>query len=257
MTKPVRGELAGRGSTDKGWVRDGILSFLSKGPQNSTNMAKELGVSKATVSYHTKSLVRKGMIEISDIKSVRGGVYSKTFALKTGNQVLVHRMSEKEESLSKLEEVFERMLMNRHLSPERALADEIKIFLYHAFRLLSEAGSLDRGIFEEFGVRAGQELVSGSLRFDTLKAGLKEFVAFLGERKMADMRVESGKNESRIACASCFESAEHGSVVCDFTKGVLEGTLRAKRGAKYTVEREESSEIPACVFTIRWGRSAP
>jgi predicted hydrocarbon binding protein len=245
-----------RGSTDKGWVRDGILSFLARGPQNSTDMAKHLGVSKATVSYHTKSLVRKGMIEISDIRSVRGGVYSKTFALKTGKQVLVRRMTDKEESLSKLEEVFERMLMNRHLNPERELSDELKIFLYHAFRLLSQADSLDGSVFDEFGLRAGQELVSGSLRFDTLKTGLKEFVTFLGEKKMADMRVESAKNESKIICASCFENPEHGSVVCDFTKGVLEGTLRAKRGAKYTVERVESSEIPACVFTIRWGRLA-
>ena len=257
MSKPERGEVAGTGSTDKGWVRDGILSFLAKGPQNSSDMAKELGVSKATVSYHTKSLVRKGMIEISDIKSVRGGVYSKTFALKTGNQVLVHRMAEQEESLSKLEEVFERMLMSWHLNPERAPADEIKIFLYHAFRLLSPADSLDGSVFEEFGARVGQELVSGSLKFDTLRGGLKEFVAFLGEKKMADMRVDLGKNEAKLACTSCFENAEHGSVVCDFTKGVLEGTLRAKRGAKYTVGRDESSEIPACIFTINWGRMAP
>jgi len=246
--------VAGEVSTDKGWVRDGILSFLAKGPRNSSDMAKELGVSKATVSYHTKSLVRKGMIEISDIKSVRGGVYSKTFALKPGNLVLVHRMVEQEESLAKLEEVFESLLMNWHLNPERAPADEIKIFLYHAFRLLAQADSLDGSIFEEFGTRVGQELVSGSLRFDTLKGGLKEFVAFLGEKKMADMRLESGKNEAMVACASCFENAEHGSTVCDFTKGVLEGTLRAKRGAKYTVERAESSDIPACVFTIKWGR---
>jgi len=253
----VRLEVVAEASTDKGWVRDRILSFLAKGPQNSSDMAKELGVSKATVSYHTKSLVRKGMIEISDIKSVRGGVYSKTFALRPGNLVLVHRMAEQEESLAKLEEVFERLLMSWHLNPERAPADELKIFLYHAFRLLSQADSLDGSIFEEFGARVGQELVSGKLRFDTLKGGLKEFVAHLGEKKMADMRVESGKNEARISCASCFENAEHGNAVCDFTKGILEGTLRAKRGARYTVEREESSDLPTCVFTIKWGRFAP
>jgi predicted hydrocarbon binding protein len=246
--------LVGGSSIHKGWVRDGILSSLAKGPRNSSDMAKELGVSKATVSYHTKSLVRRGMIEISDVKSVRGGVYSKTFALKPGNLVLVHRVKEQGDSLSKLDEVFERLLMSWHLNPERAPADEIKIFLYHAFRLLAESDSLEDSIFEEFGARVGQELVSGSLKFDTLRGGLKEFVAFLGERKMADMRVESGKNEARIVCSSCFENSEHGSKVCQFTTGVVEGTLRAKRGAKYTVVRKESTDIPACVFTIRWGR---
>ena len=63
-------------SPSKGWVRDGILSLLTKGPGTTSEIAKELGVSKATVSYHTKALIRRDMIEIADIKSIRGGVYS-------------------------------------------------------------------------------------------------------------------------------------------------------------------------------------
>ena len=243
-------------STDKGWVRDGILSSLAKGPRNSTEIAKELGVSKATVSYHTKSLVRKGMIEIADVRSVRGGVYSKTYALKPGSRVLIQRAEEKEESFSKLDELFERLLMSWHLNPERPPADEIKIFLYHAFRLLGPGDSQGAKTFEEFGARAGEELIATSLKFGTIRGGLAELVGFLSDNKMADMQLATGKSQARLSCASCFENDDHGNPVCEFTKGVVEGVLKAKRGTKYKVDRKEGRELPACVFTISGGRFA-
>ena len=241
--------------TEKGWVRDGILSTLAKGPRNSSEMAKELGVSKATVSYHTKSLVNRGLIEISDVRSIRGGVYSKTFALKPASGALARKTSDRERSLERLDELFERLLMSWHLKHERAPADEVKIFLYHAFRLLSEAGSLDRETLESYGIRVGEELVSTSLSFDSPKDGLGMMVSYLGERSMADMRLEFGKKTARVACSSCFENTEHGSLVCDFTKGAIEGTLREKLGARFSLSRETDEELPACIFSVRWGRS--
>ncbi len=238
-------------STDKGWVRDGILSILAKGPTNPSQMARELGVSKATVSYHTKSLVRRGMIEIEDVKSVRGGVYSKTYALRPGSRVLVHRLEESELSRTKLDELFERLLMTWYLKPERPPADEIKIFLYHAFRLLGRSDS-ERN-FEEFGIRAGEELFAKSLKFITTKAGLKELVTYLADKKMADMQISSGKGHERLVCSSCFENDRHGGLVCEFTKGVIEGVLRARRGTRYKVSREPDDR-PYCTFTVSGGR---
>src|SRR5271154_5359571 len=105
-------------SPSKGWVRDAILSFLARRPGTSTEIARELGVSKATVSYHTKALIRRDMIEIADIKSIRGGVYSKSYALKRGALALVRRRDEQEGSLTKLDDAFERLLMSWHLEPK-------------------------------------------------------------------------------------------------------------------------------------------
>lgn len=243
-------------ATAKGWVRDGILSSLAKRPGTVSEIAKELGVSKATVSYHTKSLIRRNIIEISDVKSIRGGVYSKTLALQRGSLVLVRRRAEQEDSSSKLDEVFERLLMSWHLRPERKPADEIEVFLYHAFRLLAESDSLDADAFEALGRRVGEELISAPLRFETLKNGLKELTVYLAREEMAEMTSEASGGSARLVCTGCFENKEYGSLVCSFTKGIIEGTLRAKRAGRYSVVRNEKQRVPLCAFDIRGRRVA-
>ena len=86
-------------------MRDGVLSYLARRPGTATEIARALGVSKATISYHTKALIRRDMIEIADIKSIRGGVYSKTYALKQGALALARRKDDQTGSLTKLDEM--------------------------------------------------------------------------------------------------------------------------------------------------------
>jgi len=238
-------------TTAKGWVRDGILSSLARKSGTVSDIARELGVSKATVCYHTRTLIRKNIIEISDVKSVRGGVYSKTLALQRGSFVLVRRRKEQEASLSNLDEVFERLLMSWHLKPKRTPADDIKVFLYHAFRLLAESDSLQSDTFEALGRRVGEELISASLRFSTLREGLKEFSSYLAREEMAEMNSEVSEGNARLVCTGCFENKDYGSLVCRFTQGVIEGTLNAKTGTQYSVERMEEEPLPLCSFDIR------
>ncbi len=249
----------GGASPEKGWVRDGILSFLSKRPGTATEIADDLGVSKATVSYHTKALMRREMIEITDIKSIRGGVYSKTYALKRGAPALVRLRDEQEGSIAKLDERFERLLMSWHLEPVRKPADEMEIFLYHLFRLLAQSGSLDEGIFEGYGQRAGNELVAPSLRFTNMKSGLKELSEYLGREHMAEVTTEMKKRgQPRLVCMGCFENKEYGSLVCSFTQGMLTGAIRAKHGGRLRLERvKQEARAPGCVFALLTRRSKP
>jgi len=237
----------------KGWVRDGILSFLSKGPGTGTEIARNLGVSKATVSYHTKALIRRDMIEIADIKSIRGGVYSKTYALKRGALALARRREGQEVSLTSLDEWFEKLLMSWHLEPRRKPADEIEVFLYHLFRMLAESDSLDDGIFEDFGQRVGTVLIAPSLKFTTMKSGIKELTAYLGAEDMAQLTAEMRKgDEPRLVCMGCFENKEYGGLVCSFTKGMLSGAIRAKRGGRLRLERlKQDAGAPGCLYTVR------
>jgi DNA-binding transcriptional ArsR family regulator len=241
------------GSPSKGWVRDGILSFLAKGPGTATEIANDLRVSKATVSYHTKALIRRDMIEIADIKSVRGGVYSKTYALKRGGLVLVRRRGEQEGSLTQLDEWFERLLMSWHLEPRRKPSDEIEIFLYHLFRILAESDSLEDGVFEGFGLRVGSALISPSLKSATTKAGLKELSDYLGAEDMAQVTAEVRKGEEpRLVCMACFQNKEYGGLVCSFTKGVLTGALRGTRGGRLHLERlKQEDGTPGCAFAVK------
>jgi DNA-binding transcriptional ArsR family regulator len=243
----------GGASPSKGWVRDAILSFLAKSPGTATEIANELGVSKATVSYHTKALVRREMIEIIDIKSIRGGVYSKTYALKRGGLTLARRRDEQEGSLAKIDEWFERLLMSWHIEPTRKPADEMEIFLYHVFRLLAESRSLDEGAFEGFGQRVGKELIAPSLKFTTMKSGLKELSEYLGLQRMAMVTTEMRKGgETRLVCSGCFENKEYGGLVCSFTKGMFTGAIRAKHGGRLRVERmKQETGAPGCVFKLQ------
>jgi DNA-binding transcriptional ArsR family regulator len=243
----------GGASPSKGWVRDGILSFLAKGPGTSTEIAKDLAVSKATVSYHTKALVRRDMIEIIDVTSIRGGVYSKTYALKRGGLTLVRRKGEREGSLTKIDELFERLLMSWSLEPKRKPSDEIEIFLYHLFRILAEADSLDDGVFEDFGFRLGNALISSSLKFASMKRGLKELAEYLSTRDMAQVTADIRKgSDPKLVCMGCFQNKEHGGLVCSFTKGMLAGAIAAKRGRRPRLEmlKREHAE-PACTFVVK------
>jgi predicted hydrocarbon binding protein len=241
------------GTPSKGWVRDGILSFLSKGPGTATEIAKDLRVSKATVSYHTKALIGRDMIEIVDIKSIRGGVYSKTYALKRGGLALIRRMGKQEGSLTVLDEWFERLLMSWHLEPKRSRSDELEIFLYHIFRILAESDSLEGGIFEDYGDRVGNTLISSSLRFATLRASLKELTEYLATEEMAQVTAEiRGGDDMKLICMGCFQNQQYGSLVCSFTQGVFTGALRAKRGGRPHLERiEQQGGLPGCVFAVK------
>ncbi|HEV2390596.1 MAG TPA: ArsR family transcriptional regulator [Nitrososphaerales archaeon] len=242
-----------RASPSKGWVRDGVLSYLARRPGTATDIARALGVSKATISYHTKALIRRDMIEIADIKSIRGGVYSKTYALKQGSLALVRRKDDQTDSLTKLDERFERLLMNMRLGPSRKPADEMELFLYHLFRLLAESDSLDERIFEDYGRRVGDGLISPALRFTTLRSGLKELTDYLASEGFAEVSASLRKGqEAKLVCAGCFENKEHGSLVCSFTKGMLTGAIKARDGGTLRLDRLRSEPgTPACVFAVK------
>ena len=237
----------------KGWVRDGILSLLAKGPATATEVANKLGVSKATVSYHTKALIRRDIIEISDIQSIRGGVYSKTYSLRGAGPPLAGRRGEQEGALSHLDEIFEKMMMTWHLEPKRMPSDEIEVFLYHLFRILTEADSLDRASLNEFGQRVGNLMISPALNVPTMKRGLRELADYLSTEGMAEVSAEVEKGqEARLVCMGCFENRNYGGLVCSFTEGMLTGAIRAKHGGRPQLERLKRAEgEPGCAFVVK------
>ena len=230
-----------------------MLSYLARRPGTATEIARALGVSKATISYHTKSLIRRDMIEIADIKSIRGGVYSKTYALKQGALALAGRKGDQAGSLTMLDDWFEKLLMSMHLEPRRKPVDEMEIFLYHLFRLLAESDSLDEGIFEDYGRRIGDGLVASSLKFATLRSGLKELTEYLAAEGFAEVTASMRKGEEpRLVCTGCFENKEYGSLVCSFTEGMLTGAIKARDGGTVRLERvRRETGTPGCVFALK------
>ncbi len=54
-------------------VRLRILSMLTGAPRSATELGRELGKSQAAVSFHVRQLAAAGLIELVDVRSVRGG----------------------------------------------------------------------------------------------------------------------------------------------------------------------------------------
>ena len=54
-------------------VRLRILSLLTAEPKSGTDLAPELSMSQAAVSYHLRSLAEAGLIELEEVRNVRGG----------------------------------------------------------------------------------------------------------------------------------------------------------------------------------------
>jgi DNA-binding transcriptional ArsR family regulator len=54
-------------------VRLRILSLMSARPMSSAELARELGMKHAAVSYHVRQLADAGYVEVAETRSVRGG----------------------------------------------------------------------------------------------------------------------------------------------------------------------------------------
>ncbi len=173
--------------------------------------------------------------------------------MKQGSLALARRKENQTGSLTQLDERFERLLMSMRLGPSRKPADEMEIFLYHLFRLLAESDSLDERIFEDYGRRAGDGLISPALKFSGLKSGLKELAEYLASEGFAEVTVSLRKGQQpKLACAGCFENKEHGSLVCSFTKGMLTGAIKARDGGTLRLERmRPETSTPSCVFAVK------
>lgn len=54
-------------------VRLRILSMVTGGPMSASELARELDMSQAAVSYHVRQLDAAGMLELAEVRHVRGG----------------------------------------------------------------------------------------------------------------------------------------------------------------------------------------
>ena len=59
-----------------------MLAVLLQKPASLSELASAVGIAKSTASYHMKELVKRGIEEIIDVTNIKGGVYTKTFALR-------------------------------------------------------------------------------------------------------------------------------------------------------------------------------
>lgn len=240
----------------KGWVREAILNLLVKEPLTLSKIAEKLDISKSTVSYHIASLLKRGIIEIIDTKLGRGGTITKLYSLKNSSLIVLPSIRDEGEHLRRISEVFEIKKMEWENKPGGIKGIDVITFLYHLFMNLHYiVRQTHTSIVEEYGFKIGK-VISKDLIGGTLKRTVLELHGFLKERGMVNSSLIFPQQGGAILlCTNCFESRQHGGLVCDFVLGLIRGAIQAKKGTGFFVERIKIGAMPFCAIAI--GRGSP
>ncbi len=240
---------------EKGWVRGAILLLLSASPLHPSEIADRLGVSRATVSYHLKELAKRGVVEMTDVRTLKGSVHTKTYGITRGG-VLVASPSQKAHELGRPFEKLGELKMKWPGLASSGKSLELKLLLYQIFisaHALSLHAKLDE--FEKYGRRVGMELVAEEVGRSSLSQTLARTARWLSANNMANCSLEELEPGSTMGlqCLTCFDSRDYGGPVCSFTQGLISGAIEKRRGDRYTLERVDEGAT-GCHFQLKRNR---
>ena len=242
----------------KGRVRENILNLFSQQPYSLTDLSRIIKVSKPTISYHLSDLLKNGVIEMSGIKTGKGGFRSKLFVLKYNNNSKLIISSNDSHYLELLSGIFEESKLEWTTNNKNELVVNIQIFLYHAFRLLRNiTKTRHHDILRGYGVRVGKEITGKNFNSKNLKENLTDFCNYLEKNDISNMKLmlsdEAYHPTYRFQCLGCFQARENGGPICSFTRGIIEGFLNNKYGNRYEIrERQNQGTIyESCVYPMR------
>ncbi len=235
----------------KGWVREGILSWLATRPSTLTDVSRTLGVSKSTASYHLSLLVEKGAVEVVDSRVGRGGAEVKLYGLREGSQVTLLSREDEEAELTLLRETFDLEMLSWQSSEAIGL-EQVQRLLYrmflHLFRISkSEHSSLMR----EYGASAGA-VFAGHLPQTRSREALSRLAAEFARAGLSDADVMEIPETSISVLVSnvCLGSASHTSNACHFLEGMVEGAVREMAGPGVRVGRVNVPGVASCLIAV-------
>ncbi len=235
----------------KGWVREGILSWLATRPSTLTEVSRTLGVSKSTASYHLSLLMGKGAVEVVDSRIGRGGAEVKLYGLREGSQITLLSREDEEAELTLLRETFDLGMLAWQSSDaiglEQAQGLLYRMFL-HLFRISkSEHTSLMR----QYGTTAGA-VIARRLPQTRNRDVLPRLAAEFTRTGFSDADVMEIPDTSISVLVSnvCLGSASHASNACHFLEGMVEGAVREMSGPSVRVGRVTVPGVASCLIAV-------
>jgi len=240
-------------ASEKGWARNSIIAFLAQGSASLSEIAARTGVSKSTASYHMRELVERGIAEIIDVKRVKGGVYTKTFAIRRGTVVVALPRATEGDVDRSVQEQYTNLKIS--WSPD-SRSEDIILFLYHVFLSLPGASRDElEEIFLAYGRLFGQEVIAKSLRAEGLNSEMREVTRWLTRTGSAVCTLENaGDGTNVLTCTTFFRATDSRNPVFGFLRGIVDGVLAAKHGERYFTEaRQGESESPRIAIVRRKG----
>jgi DNA-binding transcriptional ArsR family regulator len=237
---------------DKGWVREGILSQLSAQPGTLTEIARTLGISKSTASYHLNLLLTRGIIESITSDAGKAGASSKRYALKEGVLVTFPSRRDEEAELGRLRETFDLYTLSWESIAGPIVLEQVQGLLYkmylHMFRI---ARSEHRILMKDYGNRAGAKVAKRMppLPFKQVLLGLTSYLT-ANRISDADFLELPNSTISVIVSNACIGSPFHQSNSCYFLEGMIEGVVKTKQGPGINVGRVVVPGISSCLIAV-------
>jgi hypothetical protein len=221
-------------------TRARIIELLEKrGELTNTLIAKELGISKATVTHHIKILEEAGVVRVSRTEETRG-IPKKYYTLDA------RFLESWKEDVSKpvreeVEREFRKLFENKKF--RKKLGDEVNITFLRLYKsaLLSARVSLDDVLFDqgyELGKRVFSEMVTG----ESLEEVLKSLAQLWEELELGTVEILEVNDGARIMvkdCYQCMHMPNVGKPLCATDEGIIAGVLEEKLGSRFSVKEVE------------------
>ncbi len=229
-----------------------IVELLERrGEMTNTMIAKELGISKATVTHHMKILMGADVVRVSRVEESRG-IPKKYYAI---NPRLLKPVEAQEHVKESIEMAFRGLVEKRRF--RESLSDEVNLSFLRLLRgaLLHADAELDGVLFNygyEMGRKVLAEMVEGSSMAEVL-ASLQKVWKSLSLGRMEVAATRSGAEVLVEECYQCMHMPNVGRTLCTTDAGIIAGILEKKLGARFSVREVEcwGTGSECCRFEIR------
>lgn len=232
-----------------------LLEILSEKEMTNSQLAKELGLSKATMTYHLKQLEEAGLIHVSRTEYERHGIPMKYYRVKVN---LVSQLPRKRAAkIYSARGEFKERLAELLKKEVKHLDDEVSRVLLGIMK--SAAGLPEEevdSVLYSIGFELGQEVMSEKVKRTSMGGVLKELSSYwkrTGLGKIEIAKKNGGAVLKIIECFDCMSMPNIGRTMCFFDAGVIAGTLEKILQKKYSVREVKcwGTGYEYCEFEIK------
>jgi hypothetical protein len=232
-----------------------ILELLREEELTNSQLAKKLGLSKATITYHIKQLEEAGIIKVSKTEYEKHGIPMKYYTLRV--HLVTMPKPEKARRTYALKPEFKQELGKLlREEPEHLDAEISKILL----RIMKTAASMPEeevdGLLYSLGYELGMEVMADKVEGGSLDEVIKGLSDYWGRTGLGDIEVVD-RDEALVMrireCFDCVSMPDIGKTLCYFDAGIFSGALEKKLGRKYAVRELKcwGSGYEYCEFEIK------
>ena len=218
-------------------TRAKIIELLEKrGEMTNTLLARELGISKATVSHHMKILEKAGVVRVSRVEETRG--IPKKYYTIDAKFLEYGREDISKPVMEEVEKEFRKLFQNKKFREK--LSDEVKISFLRLYKsaLLFAKVNLDDVLFDH-GYELGKNVFSEMVAGESLEEVLVSLGRLWEELKLGTVEILEASDRARIVvrdCYQCMHMPDVGKPLCATDEGIIAGVLEKKLGSRFSVK---------------------